>query len=237
MNSPLDDHNRYLLGDVEATVRHSRVVAASRWARVPGILVLLVPWTVATAVSLLVVSVAYAAGVAPETMFRDAFAVAAETGRSNPMYGLVSNLGVLLTAAVAGAAVAARFLMARESPTAAFLGWTAAFAAVFAGDDLAGLHEALSDRVPGGDLAVVAVLGVLLVGMLWHGRAGAAGARPGLLVIMLVSFGGSFGADQLDELLGLTSNTVVIVEDTLKLAGILALTGCVGSAVRRPVMS
>jgi len=151
---------------------------------------------------------------------RDPLTVAtSQTGVEFPGYiGLLSNLGVLMWAVAAGAALlGALVLSVRESEPAGFLGGAAGLTAILLADDLFQGHESLPSRGPS-ELAYFATLAAVLAVLLYRFRA----LVLRRTVVPLLAAAGALFAMSLAVDQGLTLPGGIFLEDTLKFFGIVA---------------
>lgn len=179
-------------------------------------------WTyavIATAVAVTITVVATQPWLAPTDLVRDSQVIAAARGDANPAYGLVSNLGIMVTLLAAGHAATAVAILRRGSEARRLLGWSLALSLVVAADDLLLLHEAAAFG-PGSStaMAVVYAAGFLVVAVrfrtLIFDRL-----DPMLLALTFLGLGTSA---TVDVLVDPATTASVLAEDGAKLLGLLA---------------
>jgi hypothetical protein len=171
---------------------------------------------------------------------RDAQSVAVETGRVRAVHGALSNLGVLVWALSAGAALgcAAVVLMAGGRRRAAFLAAGAALGLALAVDDLFMIHEGGRMQALGGEVLAFAAAGAASAAYAAVFRREILAAPcPGLLALAFAFFAASLGADLVGPGVIAADAVHPVVEDGAKLLGIFAwaafhVAAAVAAAVR-----
>lgn len=154
-------------------------------------------------------------------LMRDSMLVAAQAERVSPWYGIVSNIGVTVWFAAAGAALLGAALVWRANRRSAhLLAAGAALSAWLGADDLLMLHE--SWPLGGGEWVVFSIHAAALLTYLVAFRAEwTAGAPVGLLLLAL----GLFALSLLLDLVVPTppsGSWLWLVEDGAKLGGIFS---------------
>ncbi|MGH8222578.1 MAG: hypothetical protein ACREQZ_06360 [Woeseiaceae bacterium] len=148
---------------------------------------------------------------------------------SHPLLGVVSNIGILLwagAAAIAGFAGSLLLVGGRARELALFLLAAASLTGCLLLDDLFLVHEWLFPVVLGiPQVAVFAGYAVLLAALLWRFRNAILQMDVRLLVLALAFFALSVGTDLLPVAWSLVWNLLYLVEDGLKLLGIVSWCG------------
>lgn len=198
------------------------------------------PVTVYLAVVLPVVVVVVAAALQPwlppSDLLRDSQVVAAGHGDAHTAYGLLSNLGVLVMALAAGAALLGRLVLRRApaaTPAAAadatpdsvttpdrirpLLAWSAVISLLFALDDLLMLHETAA-VIPGAAALFGAGYALVFLGFVVRFRTTIRELDAGLLVLAVAALAASVLVDVVME----PTEWTVLIEDGAKLVGIVA---------------
>lgn len=194
------------------------------------------PVTVYLAVVLPVVVVVVAAALQPwlppSDLLRDSQVVAAGHGDAHTAYGLVSNLGVLVMALAAGAALLGRLVLRRmpaATPDATpdsvttpdrirpLLAWSAVISLLFALDDLLMLHETAA-VIPGAAALFGAGYALVFLGFVVRFRTTIRELDAGLLVLAVAALAASVLVDVVME----PTEWTVLIEDGAKLVGIVA---------------
>ncbi|WP_448811830.1 hypothetical protein [Agromyces bauzanensis] len=191
------------------------------------------PATVYLAVVLPVVIALVAAAVQPwlpaSDLLRDSQAVAAAHGDEHTAYGLLSNVGILVMALAAGAALVG-WLVLRVTPVATaaatptpnpfrqLLAWSAVMSLVFVLDDLLLLHETAA-FLPGIGVLFGAAYALLFLRYVVRFRTTIRDELDaGLLVLAVAALAASVLVDVVME----PTEWSVLIEDGAKLLGIVA---------------
>ncbi|WP_430647490.1 hypothetical protein [Agromyces sp. GXS1127] len=179
-------------------------------------------WITAAIIAAVLITVGVVLGqpwFAPTDLVRDSQSVAALRGRSDPAYGIVSNLGIIVLLLAAGTALAAIAGAPRRGGAQRILAWSLALSLLFALDDLLLLHEATAFG-PAPGIALAAAYGVGFLTFVVRFRATIVDRfDPALLIGTFVGLGVSA---IVDVLVDPATSTSVVVEDGAKLLGLLA---------------
>lgn len=161
---------------------------------------------------------ASAVGLDTSDLLRDPLAVL----EANPLTGFLSNLGIVLWSASAGACFLAALVL--RSDESRFFLWSGVLTTVLAVDDLYQLHEAVIPYVLGIDQRLVVLGYVALVALyVWRFRKILLETEYTLLVAAGIGFGVSIGTDLLPVEIWRSSlgPLVRLAEDGGKFFGIL----------------
>lgn len=161
-------------------------------------------------------------------LLRDSQDVAALHGDSHTAYGLLSNLGVLVTAVGLGAALVGWIVLhGRHGTLRSLLLWSALISLAFALDDLLLLHETAA-FLPGASVAVAAAYALVLFRYLVRFRTT---IREQLGIGLVVVAVAALAVSALVDVVIPPTAWSVFVEDGAKLLGVVAWSAFVIRAV------
>lgn len=156
----------------------------------------------------------------PSDLLRDGQAVAAAHGSAATAYGLLSNLGIVVLAASAGAAFVGRLaLRGTADRLRPLLAWSAALSLALALDDLLLLHETATFLPWAGALFVGAYGAAFVIFVVWFRAPIRQELDAGLLVITAAALAASAVVDVVIEP---PTQWSVFIEDGAKLLGVVA---------------
>ncbi|GAA2035539.1 hypothetical protein GCM10009819_20010 [Agromyces tropicus] len=165
--------------------------------------------------------------VVPTDLVRDGQVVAAARGAASPAFGLVSNLGIVVTVLAAGAAITALALLPRGADARRLLAWCLGLSLVVALDDLLLLHETAAFGPGSGTVLAALYAAAFLAFTIRFRDIVVDRLDPALLVLMFAGLGTSAIVDVLVEP---ATRASVLVEDGAKLLGLLAWSAFVARA-------
>ncbi len=156
----------------------------------------------------------------PTDLLRDSQVVAGDHGNARSVYGLLSNLGIVVLAVAAGAALGGRLaLRGTGDRLRPLLAWSAALSLTLALDDLLLLHETATFR-PWASAVFAVAYGLALVTYLVRFRTEIRrDLDVGLLAIAAAALAASVLVDLVAEP---PTQWSVFVEDGAKLLGVVA---------------
>ena len=148
-------------------------------------------------------------------------------GKILPFFGIASNIGVLLWAAAATSSFlsAALFKHWNEPENARFFFFSALITTLLLVDDLFVLHESLRDYLGFPENASYAIYLLLIGAYLIVFRRDLLNKNLAFLVLAFGFLGGSMGIDMVQELVRSDIPGYFLVEDGLKLMGIVSWAG------------
>lgn len=156
----------------------------------------------------------------PSDLLRDSQVVAGEHGSAHTGYGLLSNLGIVVLAASAGAALVGRLaLRGTGDRLRPLLAWSAVLSLTLALDDLLLLHETATFLPWAGALFGAAYGLAFLLLLVWFRTEIRQELDAGLLVIAVAALAASALVDVVIEP---PTQWSVFIEDGAKLLGLVA---------------